>query len=296
MTAWWTGHAIGFDLETDDKDSDDARIITACATIIALGLRPDVREWVAQPERDIPAEATGVHGITTERAAEIGHDRREVVEEIVDVLRLAGAERPVICHNAPYDLTVLDREMRRTGIGHLASASAGFGSMTGPVCIVLNGRPVSAFPVIDTLVLDKHLDPFRPGPVDADGNKLGGRNTLSVAAPLYGVTLTAEDAHSSTADTRACVQMALAMAQRCHMRFPDLVDMYSARRKPHEAAQTFQALRSVSLDDLHARQVGWAAEQAASLAQWARANPDKTDIDPDTVRGDWPVRWLKEES
>ncbi len=276
MTAWWTGSAVGFDLETDGKNPEDARIITACATIIRPGARPDVHNWLVQPERDIPAEATQVHGITTEYGREHGVPRTEAIPDLIKVLEFADMGSPMIIHNAPYDLTLLDRELRRLG---------GSGINVGDDGLPMLGNGGHTFPVLDTLVLDKHVDPYRPGK--------GGRQ-LTPASAVYGVQLGEDDAHSAESDVRASVQMALAIARRCSMRHDDLVALYPGRRKPHEIAANFATLRDIPLARLHELQIEWAREQAAGLAEWARKNPDKTDINPDEVAGEWPVRWIKE--
>lgn len=67
MSTWADGTLYGFDLETDSPNPDDARIITACVGVAS----PDgwqARTWLLEPERDIPEQATAVHGITTEMA------------------------------------------------------------------------------------------------------------------------------------------------------------------------------------------------------------------------------------
>ena len=244
---------------------------------------PVVHEWLLQPERDIDPKAVEIHHITTEYAREHGKPRGDAVADIVAILGAANAGVPLVGHNVAYDLTVLDREMRRLGLGSLGVAD-GF-APGGPVAVRWDGRTVGAFPVLDTMVLDKALDPYRPGK--------GGRR-LSNAAPLYGVTLTDEDAHSAGADVRASVQMLIEIARRCSMRHDDLVALYPRRKQPHSIAQNFASIREHTLIQMHELQVVWAAGQAAGLAQWARNNPDRTDIDPDTVSGDWPLRWWKE--
>jgi DNA polymerase-3 subunit epsilon len=283
VTAWWTGHAVGLDTETDDKNPDDARIITANVTIIRPGTRPESLDWLAQPERDIPAEATEVHGVTTEHAREHGKPREEVIGGIANTLRVANLYRPVVAHNASYDLTVLDRELRRLDLGSVGTSADGL------CAIRMDGREVAAFPVIDTIVIDRHVDTYRPGPVDADGNKLPGRNSLGIAAPVYGVELLADEAHAANADVRACLRMLIAIARRCAMPFPQVVELYAGRRKPHEIAGRFGKLRKLSLAELHAAQIGWSAEQAAGLAQYFREHPERG-VDPDDVSGEWPLR------
>lgn len=283
MTRWWNGSCVGLDFESDHRDPEEARIISANVTIVRPGARPVVHDWIVQPERDIPAEAVAVHHITTEYAREHGKPRGDAIADIVAILGAANESTPLVAHNAPYDCTLLDRELRRLSYGHLSQHVD-----TGLVSIRAGsgfGEHVTHFPVLDTLVLDKALDPYRPGK--------GGRR-LSNAAPLYGVTLTERDAHTAGADVRASVQMLIEIARRCSMRHDHLVALYPGRRKPHDIAKKFAEVCDLSLVKLHERQVEWAAEQAAGLAQWARNNPDKTDIDPDTVSGTWPLRWWKE--
>lgn len=62
------------------------------------------------PERDIPEEATRVHGITIDQ---IKHEPpfRELVNEIIDYIR--GAE--LIIHNAKFDLNFLDHHFQELG-------------------------------------------------------------------------------------------------------------------------------------------------------------------------------------
>ncbi len=126
MTAWWSGRAVLFDLETDGVDPEDARIITACSASVQPAVAADVTNWMARPERDIPEEAAGVHGITTAIAQEKGGPREDVVAGIAySLAEWAGEAAPVVGHHLAYDFTVLDREMRRLGIGlSLRSGSA----------------------------------------------------------------------------------------------------------------------------------------------------------------------------
>ena len=62
------------------------------------------------PERDIPASATAVHGITSEHLR--GKPRfADIADEF---LAFIGAD-PLVIHNAPFDLAFLNEELRRCG-------------------------------------------------------------------------------------------------------------------------------------------------------------------------------------
>src|SRR4051812_6692086 len=279
--AWWAGGAVGFDYETDGKDPSDARIISCNMTTLAgSGDPPASHDWVVQPEREIPQEAIDVHGITTEHAREHGKPRDVAVVEMIDVLQTAGEDAPVVGHNLAYDLTVLDREMRRLGIGSLGPAD-------GLVTIRRDGRELARFPVIDTLVLDKALDRYRKGPPE------GGRNKLPEVARVYGVDLGSAGAHDASADVLGALRIAWRMACMCTWPASRLAEHYADRKRPSELAIAFGGLADMSLLGLHALQTKWAAEQADSFRQYVIDNPKyaaEKDINPDDITGDWPFR------
>lgn len=170
-----------FDLETTGIDVETSRIVSAHVGVIdQSGASIEIGEWLADPGIDIPAQATAVHGISTERARAEGRAAREVVSEIVTALSaLFDRGIPVVIYNAPYDLTLLNREAIRYGVSPLESPG----------------------PIIDPLVIDKALDKYRKG-----------KRTLEAAAQFYGVDLT--DAHDAGADAVAAGRVAQALGRR----------------------------------------------------------------------------------
>lgn len=233
-TPWHNGRLLAFDVESTGPDPDYARIVTA--TVIELGPNvaggKRVHEWLANPGVPIPAGATAVHGITTERAVEDGTDPAQVVFELLTILGPAlGHGIPVVAFNAAYDLTVLDRECRRHKVDTL--------SRRGDVA-----------PIIDPHVIDKAVDKYRKG-----------KRTLAVTCERYGIDL--GDAHDATADALGAARLAWKLAEA----YPDEL------QRP--------------LPELHDLQVGWRAEQAASLATYF-ARQGK----PQSVSGAWPVQPL----
>ncbi|MFI0233096.1 3'-5' exonuclease [Streptomyces sp. NPDC017086] len=105
--------------------------------------------------------------------------------------------------------------------------------------------------VIDPFVLDKHVDQRRPD-----------KRTLTDLCRHYQVPLDA--AHNSTADAVAACRVAWRIAS------------------------THGEIGTATLDHLHEMQIGWAREQAESLADYFRRTPGKEDRAA-TVRGDWPL-------
>jgi DNA polymerase III subunit epsilon len=282
MSAWWTGSAVLLDFESDGVDPTDARIITAAAVLIKPGQAPDIMTWMARTDRPIPPEATAVHHVTTAHADEHGQPRDQVVTAVATALGLAGRDVPVIGHNVGrYDLTLLDREMRRLGIGSL-------GTEKSAVTVRIDGWQTTAFLVIDSLILDKWVDPYRKG-----------RRTLDATAVHYGVPIKGT-AHTAEADALAAGRVAWAIAKRCDMAAGEtdpgtydmelqqkLFDLYADRRHPSEVCISLGQLGRMTLPELHHAQISWAADQAAGLRDYFAKNPDKGD--PLGVSGAWPL-------
>lgn len=193
MTApWWERALVGFDTETTGPDPETARIVTACVAVHDPQHPTDtsrVWDWLVNPGVEIPAEATAVHGITTERAAAEGVDPAVAVRAIITVL--LGFGLPIVAFNAAYDFTVLDREARRYGL-----------------------EPLVPDVVVDPFVLDKQLDRYRRG-----------KRTLTAACEHYGVELT--NAHDATADALAAVGLVRAMGQRAP--FPQAARLHAGQ-------------------------------------------------------------------
>lgn len=230
MTRWYEGILVSYDCETSGVNVEEDRIVTAAVSTInpsAGSVHTD--EWLINPEIDIPAEATAVHGITTEMARTAGRPADEAIAEIVSTLTAAwNAGLPVIVYNAPFDVSLLDRELRRH----------------------YHGNPLAPGYVIDPLCLDKQYDKYRKG----------SRKLVDVAKQ-YGIVLSELDAHGASADALASARVAWKLAKK----YPQLGEM--------------------PLDVLHAKQVGWFAEQATSLGQYF-ARQGKTDHVPT----EWPIR------
>jgi DNA polymerase-3 subunit epsilon len=228
MTAWHLGMLAAFDTETTGQNPEDARIVSAhIACIDGSGkIPPELRDWLIDPGVEIPEDATKVHGITTEHAREHGEQPGPALNEISGEITRSGADGvPLVIYNAPYDLTVLDRETRRHNLNPFA-----------------DGWDESRGSVIDPLVLDKALDPYRKG-----------SRTLTAACAHYGVRL--DGAHDAAADAIAAARVAWMIAARY----------------PHITAMT--------MTELHAYQVRAKARQAASFQDYLRRHGSDEVID-----------------
>ncbi|MFJ1842534.1 MULTISPECIES: 3'-5' exonuclease [unclassified Streptomyces] len=194
MTHWYEGPLAAFDTETTGVDVEEDRIVSAALVVQdTAGGRLRVTRWLVNPGVPVPAGATEIHGLTDDHLQRNGRWPAPVVEEIARALtEQCAAGRPLVVMNAPFDLTLLDRELRR----HRASSLAGY-LQNAPLC------------VLDPRVLDKHLDRYRKG-----------RRTLTDLCELYGVAL--DGAHDAAADAAASLELVRAVGRRFSSRLERL--------------------------------------------------------------------------
>lgn len=282
MTArWWTGNAVGFDTESDGKVPQDARIIQYAVVAVSTNEPPRVLSGLVKPEREIPAEASAVHGISTERACDEGADRETAIREIAIALaERASVSAPVVAHNAFFDLTLIDREMRRLGIGSLGIGQGfrldGEDHNAGLVTVRVDGRQIGSFPVIDTLTLDKLVDRYRPG-----------SRKLEAAAEHYRVKMDG-DAHDAEVDCLASLRIAWRIAQRCVASGTELNNLFADRRRPSDVITAHTSIAHLGVAQLHAALTKAAAEQAEGLREHFIKNDKR--VEAAGVSGAWPFQ------
>lgn len=196
--SWWQQPLVGFDIESTGVDPESDRIVTAAVVMVGPQRSANPEDnaarwlsvtrfgWIAAPAPGvvIPQAATAVHGITTAHALAVGRPAARVVQEIGIVLAEHVAEgRPLVAMNAPYDFTMLDRELLRHGHRTLAELAG--------------QEPL----VVDPLVLDRQVDRYRRG-----------KRTLTALSEHYGVRL--DGAHEAAVDALAAVRVAHEIAER----------------------------------------------------------------------------------
>jgi DNA polymerase-3 subunit epsilon len=231
---WVQMPMLGFDIESTGKSPHDDHVVTMCLHRDQPGHDAQTWDWLVDPGVEIPTEAAEIHGITTEHAREHGQDPAEALFEVSGQLALwMGHGFPVVAYNAPYDFTMLEAENRRHGLPTLAER--------------LDPLPIG--PIIDPLVIDKHVEKFRKG-----------KRQLPVTAKYYGVPL--DNAHSADADAAAAVGVARAVLAKHARQFDGL-----------------------SLGGLHQAQTHWRDEQMTSLRRYF----DRQGTEHDGCDGSWPV-------
>jgi len=217
---WIDGTLVGFDTETTGVDVATDRVVTAALVRRMAGAASgspalSTLTWLVDPGVLIPAAAAAIHGITTEHAMALGRPALLALEEIATALTAAVRRgEAVVAYNAGYDLSLLDAELRRHRL---------------PTVPDRLGHEVRA--VIDPLVLDRHLDRFRPG-----------KRRLGDLCAHYGVRTA--PLHGAEADVLATLDVLGALVR------------------------AYPALAALSLDEVHALQVEAHRTWAESFNAW----------------------------
>jgi DNA polymerase III subunit epsilon len=133
--------SVLFDTETTGLDPLTGDRVIEVAALELMNDLPTGKHFHAliDPQRDIPAEASRIHGFTNGDL--VGKPLfAEIAQPLVDFF----ADSPLIAHNAPFDFGFLDMEFSRTGL-----------------------PPLARDRMIDSLVLAKTRFPGMPNNLDA---------------------------------------------------------------------------------------------------------------------------------
>lgn len=225
-TPWHHGPSTPYDVESTGTDVFTDRIVTA--TVIDLDPRRTntaagaaaPQSWLLDPGIDIPAGATDVHGITTEKARAEGGDPAQVLPLVAQLLCASLDDGvPVIAMNAAFDFTMLHSELLRHGHSALAAEFA---------------RLAAHGPVVDPYVIDKAFDTYRPG-----------KRTLTALCQHYQVRL--DGAHDATEDALAAARVLWKQMAR----YPELAAM--ALPNLHRAQTGWRREQCASLESYFRR-------------------------------------------
>jgi DNA polymerase-3 subunit epsilon len=271
-TPWHVQRLAALDFEASDKDPETARIVSGALILVGGGLPTDTRTWLVNPGIAQEPGAIAVHGLTDEHLAEHGTPAEAAVGEIAKaVAEVVAGGTPLVGHNlGSYDLNLLNHECLR----HLGDSLEG-------AC----RQPLTR--VIDTLVLDKHAAPYRRRVSDTQGPY-----QMRTSAETYGLKWEEDKAHGAEYDAMQSVRVAYKIGAIAHTRpedRPDWVQQLRNRRGPYDR---FDDLAFVDVEELHRRQIGWAAADAASYQAWLRdpaKSGEKHDADA-VIDGTWPLR------
>lgn len=245
---------LAADTESTGVDVYTDRIVTAYAGYVGGGKPTEGQSWLINPGIPIPAGATAIHGITDEVAA-TGKPPAEVLDVLAGEIALAMHRGiPVVCANAPYDLSLIEAECRRHQLPTLTER-----------------LPVKDWLVIDVQVLDKHAWTYRRG-----------SRKLTELAKTYAIDLAESDAHGAEADALTAARIAWRIGQAGNEKVARILC-----DKP-DVVNAFGTLARMSLRQLHDAQVGWYKTQATSLKKHFAGKGEKDRAA--SVTTDWPVR------
>lgn len=254
---WWQARMLAFDLETTSADPEEARIVQAAISLVGGGERPVSYAWLVNPGVEIPADATEIHGITTERAQADGMPPAVALAKIVGALSMAVEHGwAVVDFNARFDLTVTARELDRHAVAGITT--------------------LGALLVVDPMVIDRHLEKYR-----------AGSRKLIDSCAYWRVTL--DQAHDAAFDAIAAARLAYRIAK--NGRVVRRVRTLEEADEFETLAMAWDAIKN-DLQTLHDWQRLIAYQQAAELEQYFRqGNPSKQiPAQPDrVVPRDWPM-------
>jgi DNA polymerase-3 subunit epsilon len=194
VSQWSRNPLIALDLETTGLDPLDDRIVQAAVVVVAEDGTVSDQSWdgIVDPGVPIPAEASNIHGITTERARREGMPPVEALQVIARLINdAADREIPLVIYNAPFDWPFVLAEAQRHG--------------------VQTGTPE----IIDPLVIDRAVDRYRKG-----------SRRLEVVAAHYRHDV--GQAHNARADAVAAAAIARAIAAR----FPEIGNLTTRALQP----------------------------------------------------------------
>ncbi|MGD9668683.1 MAG: DNA polymerase III subunit epsilon [Hyphomicrobiaceae bacterium] len=200
---------IVLDTETTGLNPNGGDRLIEIGCVELFNRIPTGREYhiYINPERDVPAEAEKVHGLSTQFLLDKPLFAK-VAQEFLDFI----AEDPLVIHNAAFDIGFLNAELDRLRLG-----------------------PILMDRVVDTLQLARRKHPAGPNTLDALCKRYGIDNSNRVKHGALMDSLLLADVYIELLGER---QATLVLA--------DTAELQSAQRRSRRGPQT-AARRPVSL-------------------------------------------------
>jgi DNA polymerase III subunit epsilon len=268
VTPWWEQGFVVLDTETDSADPEQARLASIYRAAVNPAQRSkDVRSALVAIE--MPAEASAVNGLTTEQLMAEGKPPADVLDEYcADIASSLALGVPVVAANAPFDLTVLDRDCRRNGVPTITDRLA--------------GTPLG--PIVDPIVLDEQVVPRRRRVSPTQGARC-----LKALAQVHGVGWDDDLAHTAEYDALQAGRVVWQLMRR----FSYLASLTLGEL--HTAQVRWYAEQSESLSQFFRRtgnQREFDAGRATNDAERAIALDDAEQlrVKADGVSPHWPMR------
>lgn len=178
---------LGFDTETTGTQAGKDAIVSSTLVLRDPESGHDgdaMGAWIVNPHRPMNPQASEVNGFTDAFLAEHGQEPEEALETMAALIAQAQSKRiPLLAYNAPFDVRMLDGDLRRWKLQGIEERTA---HLRSP----LDGSLLA----VDPLVLDRTV------------SKRSGKRTLSHTTAYYGIEPQG-DFHDATADTVAAVDL-----------------------------------------------------------------------------------------
>jgi DNA polymerase-3 subunit epsilon len=136
-----------FDTETTGLDPLHGHRVVEIGCVELFNHMPTGRIYQVylNPERDVPPDATQVHGLTDEFLAD-----KPLFAEVVDAFLEFVGDAPLVAHNAAFDMNFINAELKRTG-----------------------SKLIPADRAIDTVSMARKMFPGAPASLDALCKRFG---------------------------------------------------------------------------------------------------------------------------
>ena len=227
---------ITLDTETTGLEAQkgDRIIEIGCVRLNGRAMSDDEKDYLqifVNPERDIPAEVTAIHGITNEKVANCP-TFAQTADRFIEFIR--GAE--LLIHNAEFDVGFLNMELERCGKGRLEDYVTG---------------------IVDTIDIARELYP-------------GRRVSLDSLCILLQIDNSARIYHGALLDSQILAEVYLAMTRGQGQINLDEVDDPNLRRMMPDASK-FRVIRATPEELIeHEKMLDKADKQSKSICAWRK--------------------------
>jgi DNA polymerase III subunit epsilon len=212
---------IILDTETTGMDPAKGDKIVEIGCLEIINLMPTGRTFhhYINPEREIPADATAVHGITLAMV----QNKPTFLELAADLVEFIG-DGVIVAHNAPFDLKFINAEL----------AACGYPAYD-------NSR------VVDTLVMARRQAPGAPASLDALCRRFGIDNTKRT---LHGALLDAQLLAEVYLELRGGRQPDLVLGDQAVQTQNEQADNITRQLRPARAHSASEAERAAHTEFL----------------------------------------------
>ena len=206
---------VVFDTETTGLDPEAGHRVVEIGCLELVNRVPTGRSYQTylNPERDVPAGAYEVHGLSAEFLS-----KHPLFAQVCDAFLAFIGDSPLVIHNAGFDLRFINAELRRAG-----------------------REPLSPARAVDTIEIARRKFPGSPANLDALCRRFNIDNSMREKhGALLDAELLAEVYLELTGGRQA--HLGLAAAERGHSAEPIAVAAQAPRRPPRPHAATPEEL------------------------------------------------------